>query len=70
MSKKLQKGVPLDMLIGTDKNIYELTNAAIHRAKQLSITSSEEIDKGKEKIVSVAINEIVSDEVEYSYKDK
>jgi DNA-directed RNA polymerase subunit omega len=60
--------IPLGPLVSTDKNMYELTNAAIHRAKQISMAGSEELEASGGKIVSLAISEIVTGEVLYSIK--
>ncbi len=67
MTKK-NSSIPLDALVSTDKNMYELTNAAIHRAKQISMTSSDELEAAGGKIVSQAIKEIVTEEVQYNIK--
>lgn len=60
--------IPLEILVSTEKNMYELTNAAIHRAKQISIAGSENLDSNIGKIVSLAIREIVTEEVQYAIK--
>ncbi len=60
--------IPMDELVNTDANMYELTNAAIHRAEQISITGAHEDEDSKGKIVSKAIGEIVTEEVKYEYK--
>ena len=60
--------IPLDELISTEVNMYELTNAAIHRARQLSMTGLEEIESAGGKVVSLAISEIVTGEVQYTLK--
>jgi DNA-directed RNA polymerase subunit omega len=67
MTKK-KSSIPLDALVSTDKNMYELTNAAIHRAKQISMTGSDELEAAGGKIVSQAIKEIVTEEVQYNIK--
>ena len=67
MTKK-NSSIPLENLVSTDKNMYELTNAAIHRAKQISMTGSEELESAGGKIVCLAIKEIVTEEVQYSIK--
>lgn len=64
----VESDIPLEDLVSTDKNMYELTNAAIHRAKQISMTGSEALEKASGKIVSLAIREIVTGEVQYSIK--
>ena len=65
---KNTSNIPLGNLVSTDKNMYELTNAAIHRAKQISMTGSEELETVGGKIVSLAIKEIVTEEVQYNIK--
>lgn len=65
---EIESSIPLEILVSTDKNMYELTNAAIHRAKQISMTGSEALEKAGGKIVSLAIREIVTGEVQYSIK--
>lgn len=63
-----RKVIPMDELVNTDKNMYELTNAAIHRAEQISITGSDINEDEDGKIISKAIGEIVTEEVKYEYK--
>ena len=65
---KMKSNIPLGDLVSTDKNMYELTNAAIHRAGQISMAGSEDLEDSGGKIVSLAIKEIVSGEVQYSIK--
>ncbi|MCG8452114.1 MAG: DNA-directed RNA polymerase subunit omega [Spirochaetales bacterium] len=67
MAKKVSS-IPIGNLVSTDKNMYELTNAAIHRAKQISIAGSEDLESAGGKIVSLAIKEIVTEEVQYDLK--
>jgi len=67
MTKK-KSSIPLDNLVNTDKNMYELTNAAIHRARQISMTGAEELEAAGGKIVSKAVTEIVTGEVQYNIK--
>ena len=60
--------IPLGDLVSTEKNMYELTNAAIHRAKQITMAGSEDLEISGGKIVSLAIKEIVTEEVQYNIK--
>ncbi len=62
------KGIPMNLLVNSDENMYELTNACIHRAEQISLTGSERDETTEGKIVSKAISEVVSEEVKYEYK--
>ena len=59
--------IPLGDLVNNEGNMYELTNAAIHRADQISVAGSEDLEKNKGKIVSTALQEIISKTVEYEY---
>ena len=59
--------IPLGELVNNEGNMYELTNAAIHRATQISVAGSEDLEKNKGKIVSTALEEIISKKVEYRY---
>ena len=61
-----RKIIPMDKLVNTDKNMYELTNAAIHRAHQIAISGSDNDIKGK--VISQAIGDIVEEDVRYEYK--
>ncbi len=62
-------GIPIDLLIGKDENKYVLTCAAIRRAKQLTITGDEELEKHNKKIVSTAITQMITKEVEYRLEE-
>ncbi len=57
--------IPLGSLVSTDSNMYELTNAAIHRARQISVAGAEGLEAMGGKIVSLAVKEIVTSEVQY-----
>ena len=60
--------IPLGELVNNEGNMYELTNAAIHRAAQISVAGSDDLEKNKGKIVSTALQEIISKTVEYRYQ--
>ncbi len=64
----IPSNIPLGELVSTDKNMYELTNAAIHRAKQISMAGPTDLESSGGKIVSMAIKEIVTEEVQYNIK--
>jgi len=61
--------LPLDLLISTQENIYELTCAVIRRALQVTVTGDEDIDKQGGKVVSTAITQILTKKVEYRLED-
>ncbi|MDA3957928.1 DNA-directed RNA polymerase subunit omega [Oceanispirochaeta sp.] len=60
--------IPLGDLVNHEGNMYELTNAAIHRAEQISMAGSDDLDKNRGKIVSTALEEIISKKVQYEYQ--
>ena len=57
--------VPLDLLVGEDGNMYEVTCAAIRRAYQITVTGEEEVEQNQGKVVSVAIRQILTRKVQY-----
>ncbi len=67
MGSKKEFSVPLGEMVDSELNVYELTNAAIKRAEQLSLTKMDEMTKNKAKVSSAAIREVVTKEVGYSY---
>lgn len=61
--------IPMNLLIGNEGNIYELTSAAIRRAYQISITGDEELEENEGKVVSTAIKQILTKKVEYQLEE-
>ena len=49
--------IPLATLEDNKKNVYELTCAAIKRAKQIAITGDEELEDKSNKITSISLNQ-------------
>lgn len=64
--------IPLDKLIDTDKNIYEMTCVAIKEASIIANTKEavEQLDEKKEKIVSSVLTRVLNDEIEYTASEK
>ncbi|RKX93190.1 MAG: DNA-directed RNA polymerase subunit omega [Spirochaetes bacterium] len=63
-------GIPLDLLITKDSNVYEMTCAVIKRAELLTLSGeSEELALKGEKVVSTAIGQILTKKVEYEITD-
>ncbi|MDD4083703.1 MAG: hypothetical protein WC162_02340 [Sphaerochaetaceae bacterium] len=58
--------IPLDKLIDKDMNVYELTCVAIKEAELLSAQGIEDSEDGENKIVSLVLEKVLNDEVEYS----
>ncbi len=61
--------IPLDLLIGNDDNVYELTCATIRRALQITMAGDEEVDRNNGKVVSTAIKQILSKKVNYRLEE-
>lgn len=62
-SKKLN--VPLKEIVNYDGNVYEMTNATIKRAAQLTITGSSTVKECEGKYVSAALQEVLLKQVTY-----
>jgi DNA-directed RNA polymerase subunit omega len=61
--------IPLNNLISYQGNVYEVTNACIRRALQISVTGDEELDENNRKIISTAIKQVLTKKVEYTIED-
>jgi DNA-directed RNA polymerase subunit omega len=61
--------IPLDELIKTEENIYEVTCAAIRRAYQISVTGDEDLEQNQGKVVSTAIRQVLTGKVEYRIEE-
>lgn len=62
---KKTKHIPLFEMIESELNIYEMTNAAIKRAEQISKTGNEDVANDRDKIVSLALREVIEETVTY-----
>jgi DNA-directed RNA polymerase subunit omega len=62
-SKKLN--IPLKEIVNHTGNVYEMTNAAIKRAAQLTVTGSPTVEECEGKYVSAALREILLKKVDY-----
>ncbi len=60
--------IPLDKLIDSDKNVYEMTCVAIKEAAIIAGNKEavEQLDEKKEKIVSSVLTKVLNDEIEYT----
>jgi DNA-directed RNA polymerase subunit omega len=61
--------VPLEKLVNEQSNIYELTRASIRRAYQITLTGDEELDQNEGKVVSTAIKQILTRQVQYQLEE-
>ena len=57
--------LPLNLLIGNVDNRYQLSAAAMRRAHQLALTDDEDVEENKGKVVSTAIEQILTKKVKY-----
>lgn len=57
--------IPLDLLIGTNTNMYALTNAVIKRSSQIQMAGDQELEDNRGKIVSTAIKQVLTEKVKY-----
>ena len=62
--------IPLDKLIDKDMNVYELTCVAIKEAELLSAQGTEDFDNEETKVVSLVLDKVLNDEVEYTVGDE
>ena len=61
--------IPLASLEDNKKNIYELTCAAIKRAKQIAITGDEELEDKSNKITSISLDQVLSQKTQYKVEN-
>lgn len=61
--------LPKNLLIKNQGNMYELTCATIKRAIQINLAGDEELDDKKDKIVSLAVKQILTSKVEYRLEE-
>jgi DNA-directed RNA polymerase subunit omega len=61
--------IPLNLLIGNEDNVYELTCAGIRRALQITMAGDEEVDENNGKVVSTAIRQILTKKVNYRLEE-
>ena len=52
-----------------ESNIYELTNAAVRRSYQITMTGDEELEDNNGKVVSTAIRQILTKKVQYQIEE-
>lgn len=62
-------GIPLDVLIDKEKNVYEMTCVAISLANIVAADGDEEIENNNEKVVSKVLKQVLLDDIEYTSDD-
>ena len=61
--------LPLSELIDLQDDVYACTCAIIKRAQQVTVAGDEELEKNNGKVVSTAIEQILTEKVEYEIED-
>ncbi|MCQ2604514.1 MAG: DNA-directed RNA polymerase subunit omega [Spirochaetia bacterium] len=61
--------IPLDRLEENKDNVYELTCAAIKRAKQLAITGDSDLEDKSNKVISVSLSQILTKKTGYKLEN-
>ena len=64
--------IPIDLLVDSDKNLYELATVAMKDAQALAADNDSIAERqfSGRSLVSVALDEVYHNEVEYRYKDE
>jgi DNA-directed RNA polymerase subunit omega len=62
--------IPLKEIVDSNENVYEITNAAIKRAAQITVSGDEALRRGEGKIVSAALKEVITNVVDYKIEDE
>jgi len=62
--------IPLDVLVDKENNVYEMTCVAISLANVMSANGDQEIENNNGKVVSMVLERVLLEEVEYSTDDK
>ncbi len=61
--------LPLYKLIDLQEDVYACTSAIIKRAQQVTVAGDEDLDRNNGKVVSTAIDQILTSKVEYAIED-
>jgi len=61
--------INLDKIVNFDGNIYEVTNAVIRRAKQITEIGDEDLNLHHGKVVSTSLHQIFSKKIEYQLEE-
>ena len=61
--------LPLYKLIDLQEDIYASTCAMIKRAQQVTVAGDEDLERNKGKVVSTAIDQILTTKVEYAIEE-
>ncbi len=62
--------IPIDVLIDKENNVYEMTCVAISLSNILAANGDEEIENNDEKVVSLVLQRVLTEDFEYTVDDK
>ncbi|MGM0431840.1 MAG: hypothetical protein ACQEQU_03935 [Spirochaetota bacterium] len=62
--------IPLNLLVDKDYNTYEVTCVAIKNAARLTKNGDEEIEAYGDKVVSIAIAQVLEDRIRYERREE
>jgi DNA-directed RNA polymerase subunit omega len=61
--------INLDKIVNFEGNIYEVTNAVIRRARQITEIGDEDLNLHSGKVVSTSLHQIFSKKIEYRLEE-
>lgn len=66
-----ERKIPLDLIVDSEKNVYELATVAMRDAEALAADNDSVAERAflGRPLVSVALDEVYHGEVEYRFKD-
>ena len=62
--------IPIDELVDKENNVYEMTCVAISLANQIAKDGGREIEAGNNKVVSLVLERVLTEEVEFASGEK
>jgi DNA-directed RNA polymerase subunit K/omega len=68
--KEITLSIPIDILVDREDNVYEMTCVAISLSNVLSAGGDKEIESNNKKIVSIVLERVLTEDVEYSNLEK
>jgi len=68
--RRFTLSIPIDVLIDKENNVYEMTCVAISLSNILAANGDEEIENNDEKVVSLVLQRVLTEDFEYTVDDK
>ncbi|MDX9809609.1 MAG: hypothetical protein WCR91_07080 [Sphaerochaetaceae bacterium] len=62
--------IPLDTLIDSESNVYEMTCVAISLSNIIAANGDQELENNNEKVVSKVLEKVLTEDVDYTNEDK